>query len=85
MTDLNATPRCDEHEQRIDDNSGPESWSEAYTETLDFARKLERQLNAVAEALKLSHDHMRLYLSHYTPNHNVFDAVDEALRQLEEK
>ena len=32
------------------------------------------------EALQLAHDHMRLYLPHYTEKHNVFDTVTRALK-----
>lgn len=36
--------------------------------------------DSVIEALQLAHDHMRLYLSHYTEKHNVFDTVTRALK-----
>ena len=36
--------------------------------------------DSVIEALQLAHDHMRLYLPHYTEKHNVFDTVTRALK-----
>lgn len=36
--------------------------------------------DSVIEALQLAHDHMRLYLSHYTEKHNVFNTVTRALK-----
>ena len=36
--------------------------------------------DSMIEALQLAHDHMRLYLPHYTEKHNVFDTVTRALK-----
>lgn len=52
--------------------------ADAMIERLQGERAILR--DSVIEALQLAHDHMRLYLPHYTEKHNVFDTVTRALK-----
>ena len=38
-----------------------------------------RELEGWRDAVWLAHEHMKLHLPHYTPNHNVFDTLESLL------
>lgn len=47
--------------------------------TFNDFKRMKGQRDDLLAALELAHDHMRLYLPHYTEKHNVFDAVVRAI------